>query len=103
MAQVVFYLQLGVFALIFFGGNLLTAMKMTVPGFLNSVMEHKFAAFMLVWLIGNQIQGSLLSTKAFEMYHGDKLIWSSLEEKRLPQMEDVVKAFANTDIKFMTL
>lgn len=65
--------------------------------------SNKFASFMFIWLIGNMVQGSLLSTKAFEIHHGDQLIWSSLEAGRLPNMNDLVAAFEKTGVEFMKM
>jgi len=100
-AQACFYFQLAVFAFIFLGDNLFTALKVPVPQLYTQMKENKFASFMLIWLVGNMVQGSLLSTGAFEIYHGEKLIWSSLQEKRLPNMGDIVKVFVASGVEFM--
>uniref|UniRef100_A0A7S0AXM0 Uncharacterized protein n=1 Tax=Pyrodinium bahamense TaxID=73915 RepID=A0A7S0AXM0_9DINO len=101
-AQVVFYIQMALFGFVFMGENLFSAMKMAVPPLVAQVKENMFASFMFIWLVGNMIQGSLLSTGAFEIYHGNQLIWSSLQEKRLPNMEDLIKAFQKSGVEFMT-
>lgn len=76
-------------------------MNMPVPTLYTQVKENKFVAFMLIWLVGNMVQGSLLSTGAFEIYKGDRLIWSSLQESRLPNMGDIVQAFDSVGVQFM--
>mmetsp|Transcript_47273 Transcript_47273/g.122162 ORF Transcript_47273/g.122162 Transcript_47273/m.122162 type:complete len:137 (+) Transcript_47273:470-880(+) len=101
MAQMVFFLQLGCFGFLFFGESLCNMLKVPVPAELKQVKENMFAACMLIWLIGNMIQGQLLSTQAFEIHHGDQLIWSSLEEKRLPNMGDLISAFQKTGVEFI--
>lgn len=100
-AQAVFYLQLALFALMFFGDKIFEALKVPPPSFYMQLKENKFAVFMMIWLVGNMIQGNLLSTSAFEIYHGDKLIWSSLKEGRLPNMGDIIQAFGSTGVEFM--
>mmetsp|Transcript_45413 Transcript_45413/g.144786 ORF Transcript_45413/g.144786 Transcript_45413/m.144786 type:complete len:135 (+) Transcript_45413:439-843(+) len=102
-AQAVFYVQMVAFAMVFFGESLFSAMKMPVPGIFATIKENMFASFMLIWLVGNMVQSSLLSTGAFEIHHGDQLIWSSLEEKRLPNMGDLIKAFQKTGVEFMSM
>mmetsp|Transcript_4799 Transcript_4799/g.9825 ORF Transcript_4799/g.9825 Transcript_4799/m.9825 type:complete len:136 (-) Transcript_4799:92-499(-) len=102
-SKVVFYLQLVLFALIFAGESSLTALKLPVPSIFGLVKENMFASFMFIWLVGNMVQGSLLSTGAFEIHHGDKLIWSSLEEHRLPNMGDLLHAFETTGVEFMKM
>mmetsp|Transcript_143621 Transcript_143621/g.357975 ORF Transcript_143621/g.357975 Transcript_143621/m.357975 type:complete len:135 (+) Transcript_143621:333-737(+) len=99
-AQIVFYIQLAIFAFIICGEGLCSAAKIPVPAFYTQLKENKMAAFMMVWLVGNMIQGSLLSTGAFEIYHGEKLIWSSLKENRLPDMGDVIRAFHEVGVEF---
>mmetsp|Transcript_91482 Transcript_91482/g.272983 ORF Transcript_91482/g.272983 Transcript_91482/m.272983 type:complete len:135 (-) Transcript_91482:78-482(-) len=101
-AKLASYLQMGTFGLIFFGEKLFSAANMPVPAIFATAKENMFASFMFVWMVGNMVQSSLLSTGAFEIHHGDKLIWSSLEEKRLPNMEDLIKAFQKTGVEFLS-
>jgi len=103
MARVVFYLQMAVFGGIFFGDNAFKAMKMPTPDIVTTIKDNKMPSFMAVWFVGNIIQNNLISTGAFEIHHGDKLIWSSLEEHRLPNMGDLIKAFEATGVEFMTM
>lgn len=99
-AQLVFFLQLLIFGFIICGEGVCSALKVPVPELYFKLKENKLVAFMAVWLVGNMIQGSLVSTGAFEIYHGDQLIWSSLQEKRLPNMGDILRAFATTGVEF---
>lgn len=101
MAQVAFYVQMGFFALVFAGEQICGALKVPVPSILVSARENTMMSFMMIWLVGNVVQGSLLNTGAFEIHHGDQLIWSSLEHKRLPNMKDLIDAFAKTGVEFM--
>lgn len=89
------------FGLAFFGESIFKALSVSMPGFIKMAQENKFATFMMIWLIGNSIQANLLSTKAFEIYHADQLVWSSLEEERLPNMGDLINAFRKTGVEFM--
>jgi len=103
MAQVISYVQMALFALIFFGETIFNFMKIPTPAIFATVKENMFASFMLIWLMGNMIGSTLLSTGAFEIHHGDQLIWSSLEEKRLPNMADLIKSFQKTGVEFMAM
>merc|ERR1719330_1173066 len=100
-AQAVFYLQLVIFAVIAFGDHLFSHLGMSPPQLYMSMKENKLMSFMAIWLVGNMIQGNLLSTGAFEVYHGEQLIWSSLKEGRLPNMGDVVQVFGAAGVEFM--
>mmetsp|Transcript_65280 Transcript_65280/g.147294 ORF Transcript_65280/g.147294 Transcript_65280/m.147294 type:complete len:135 (-) Transcript_65280:76-480(-) len=102
-AQAVFYLQMGLFGLVFFGDTVFNFMKLPPPAIFATMKENMFASFMLIWLVGNMVSSSLLSTGAFEIHHGDQLIWSSLEEKRLPNMADIIKSFQKTGVEFMAM
>lgn len=101
LAQLAFFTQLLSFGLIFFGERLFQALEVPMPPMFAMAKENMFASFMAIWLAGNLVQSSLLSTGAFEIHHGDQLIWSSLEEKRLPNMADVIRAFKKTGVDFM--
>lgn len=101
-AQMVFYVQMGLFGLVFFGESLLSAASAGPLPLFDMVKENKFASFMFIWLMGNMVQANLLSTGAFEIQKGNKLIWSSLEEQRLPNMEDLVEAFGKVGVEFAT-
>lgn len=114
-AKMVFYVQIGLFALVLFGTQLCKALNMAPPGILSwgsldysghvvaddAGYARPFAVFMMIWLLGNTIQSNLLSTQAFEIHHGNELIWSSLEQKHVPEMADVIRAFGKTGVEFM--
>ena len=57
------------------------------------VRENKFATAMIVWIVGNAVVSSFRNTGAFEIYLGNKLIWSTLGEGRMPNFQDLVTAF----------
>lgn len=87
-----------------FGGDAIcTAMKVPKPGFLSAMQENRMMAVMGIWLVGNMLSAQLLNTGAFEIQHGDKLVWSSLETKRLPTMVDLKRAFEQTGVEFIQL
>jgi len=104
-SRCVMALQFAVISLIFGGNNIFQTLKVfpsqAVSDMVSTMSENKMMSFMGVWLLGNVIQGSLLSTGAFEIHHGDQLLWSSLEEKRLPNMGDLVTAFKSAGVELM--
>lgn len=73
------------------------------PEFLSAMQENRMMAGMGIWLVGNMLSAQLLNTGAFEIQHGDKLVWSSLETKRLPTMVDLKRAFEQTGVEFIQL
>lgn len=103
MAQAVFYVQIVLFALVFMGEGICQSLQVPVPAVLSGLKQNTMASFMGIWLVGNMIQGGLLNTGAFEIHHGDELIWSSLETKRLPHMGDLLAAFRKTGVEFLPM
>lgn len=101
IARVVGYTQMAAFALVFFGKQIFDGLKMEAPDIVKTMQDNKLAAFMMLFFLGNTIQQSLLATKAFEIYHGDQLIWSSLETGRLPNVQDLIMAFKKTGVEFI--
>jgi len=55
--------------------------------------ENKFAVGIGSWMIGNMIGQSLTSTGAFEIVYKGKVIFSKLEQRRMPSVEDVMSPF----------
>lgn len=88
-AQVVTTGQLGAIASVFLFDKALP----------NEVRENKMMACFALWMGGSMISNSLTKTSAFEIYVGKKLVWSSLEHKRMPNMQDLVDGFAKAGVK----
>lgn len=101
MARIVSYMQMAAFAIVFFGKQITEGLKMETPDIVKSMQANKLATFMMVFFLGNTIQQSLLATKAFEIYHGDQLIWSSLDTGRLPNMQELFSAFKKSGVEFI--
>ncbi|CAE8724340.1 unnamed protein product, partial [Polarella glacialis] len=62
------------------GESVCESLKVPVPGILVSAKQNMMMSFMVVWMVGNILSGSLLNTGAFEIQHGEQVIWSSLAE-----------------------
>lgn len=103
LSNAAFALQLAAFAMLFGGDAICTVMKVPKPEFLSAMQENRMMAGMGIWLVGNMLSAQLLNTGAFEIQHGDKLVWSSLETKRLPTMVDLKRAFEQTGVEFIQL
>lgn len=101
IARIVSYVQMAAFAVVFFGKQIMEGLKMETPDIIKTMQDNKMATFMMVFFLGNTIQQTLLATKAFEIHHGDQLIWSSLGTGRLPNMQDLVTAFKKSGVEFI--
>ncbi|CAI8050391.1 Thioredoxin reductase-like selenoprotein T [Geodia barretti] len=59
------------------------------PSMYMWAQENKFTAIILLFVIGGQIEGQLLSTGAFEVYLNENLMWSKLDSGRLPSLGEL--------------
>ncbi len=62
------------------------------------VRENKWSVGIFTWFLGNAISSALTNTGAFEIYLGDRLIWSTLKEGNLPNYAQLMEAFKNAGI-----
>ena len=71
LATAASFAQLGFIGFIIAGENVLMAINQPVPAFYYTVAESKWKWGIGAWFLGNQIQGALLQTGAFEIYVND--------------------------------
>ncbi|PAA70522.1 hypothetical protein BOX15_Mlig015068g1 [Macrostomum lignano] len=45
---------------------------------------------MMLFFVGNAIEGQLISTGAFEVSYNDMVIWSKLENGRVPSPSELI-------------
>lgn len=64
--------------------------------------ENKMMSFFVVFLLGQMVSSTLVKTEAFEIYMGRKLIWSSLAEHRMPNLQDLVMGFREVGVTINT-
>jgi len=61
------------------------------------VRENKYAFGIGAWMVGNMITQSLTSTGAFEVVYKGKVIFSKLEQRRMPNVDEIIKPLKNLD------
>lgn len=96
-------MQMGLLVMVFAGKWIFETMGMPVPGFINTMNENKMTYAFGIWMLGNIITSQCMSTKAFEIYKGNDLIWSSLAEKRMPQLPELLAAFRRHGVDFQAM
>ena len=84
IAKIISTLQLGLV------GMIMAGLDRFLPA---QVRENKFAAGVLIWFVGNAITSGLKNTGAFEIYKGEDLVWSTLEQGTLPNYLQLIEAF----------
>jgi len=62
------------------------------------VRENKLACAFGVFMVLNMAAGGLTKTSAFEIYVGDRRVWSTLQHNRMPNMQDLVSGFKKVGI-----
>ena len=90
IAKYVVYFQFGLVGLLMAG--------IADQVFPQYVRENKFTAGIFVWFLGNMISSALTNSGAFEIYLGEKLVWSTLQEGGLPSYNQLIEAFAKVGI-----
>lgn len=90
LGRLVTYAQLGLLALTFAGDKIFPYLGIEPPGFYEQVKLNKFGYAMGVWFLGNALNGQLMSTGAFEIYHNGNLVFSKLTEQRMPTGPEIM-------------
>merc|ERR1712098_112163 len=55
--------------------------------------SRKVACLFGIWLGGSMVSSALVKTGAFEVYFGQRLIWSSITQGRTPILKDLIDSF----------
>ncbi|CAP35004.2 Protein CBG17303 [Caenorhabditis briggsae] len=91
VAQAVSVIKLGLLVIILTGINPLERLGFGYPGPLRHAHENKMSSCMLVFMLGNLAEQSLISTGAFEVYLGNEQIWSKIESGRVPSPQEFMQ------------
>lgn len=92
LSDVVFMVQLYVMIMLFIKDK-------SLPSVLR---EKKVMSFFALWMGGSMISSALTKTGAFEVYVGQKLIWSSIQSGRVPVLKDLADSFATVGVTLAT-
>eukprot|EP00270_Netrium_digitus_P017657 TRINITY_DN6537_c0_g1_i1.p1 TRINITY_DN6537_c0_g1~~TRINITY_DN6537_c0_g1_i1.p1 ORF type:complete len:128 (+),score=21.88 TRINITY_DN6537_c0_g1_i1:482-865(+) len=65
------------------------------PVWFGGVQRNRIGAAAGVWIIGNTFNNGLISTGAFEIYHGDQILFSKLKENRTPTHEELISVVSS--------
>jgi len=100
MASVAMVVQLSGFACVFAGTTICQFFGLDpTPPLIDALQQNKMMSFVVLFFVGNLVQSTLTATHAFEIYKGRQLVWSSLSEGRLPQMDDIMTTFKEAGIE----
>mmetsp|Transcript_21297 Transcript_21297/g.42958 ORF Transcript_21297/g.42958 Transcript_21297/m.42958 type:complete len:131 (-) Transcript_21297:168-560(-) len=94
LAQVVSWIQMGGFAISFFGQPIFNAISMPQPAWAAYLQENKGIAIMC-FFFGNSVVSSMVQTGAFEVFLGGELIHSKIESGQLPEVNHLLRIMAD--------
>uniref|UniRef100_A0A915Q792 SelT-like protein n=1 Tax=Setaria digitata TaxID=48799 RepID=A0A915Q792_9BILA len=91
MAQVIGLGKIVLIVLIVMGQDPFASIGQPTPRIFTWALNNKVSSCMMLFLLSNTIESSLMSTGAFEIYLGDEQIWSKLESGRVPSPSELVQ------------
>jgi len=91
IAQICQMVFLGSLFIFFAGETIGNALNIqAVTNLARKMKDNQMQTIMMIFIM-NFIGGQMLQTGAFEVFHGDDLIFSKLESGTLPQMDKLVR------------
>merc|ERR1711892_950641 len=60
------------------------------PSFVHWMIENKLYSCLMTFFLANMVETQLISTGAFEVSLGGQMVWSKLEEGRIPQPQELL-------------
>mmetsp|Transcript_12446 Transcript_12446/g.30586 ORF Transcript_12446/g.30586 Transcript_12446/m.30586 type:complete len:156 (-) Transcript_12446:499-966(-) len=89
-ARVLGAAQMGAMGVILLGDKAFEFMGMaTPPWYTANVAPNKMGWAMGMWFVGNMVHGALTQTNAFEIYANGQLVFSKLQQGRLPNLQEL--------------
>ncbi|XP_064394251.1 selenoprotein T2-like [Halichondria panicea] len=96
-----FIVRMAVVLLLLAGPGVLQSIGIQNPPWIYTwAHENKMTTFLVIFIIGGQIENQLLSTGAFEVSLNDELVWSKLETGRLPSLMELKELISEPSQSF---
>mmetsp|Transcript_18778 Transcript_18778/g.46763 ORF Transcript_18778/g.46763 Transcript_18778/m.46763 type:complete len:150 (-) Transcript_18778:383-832(-) len=90
LSKVVGFGTMGAVGATFFGEKIFATLGMPRPEFVASMQANKMGSCMGAWFVGNMLSQNLLNTGAFEVYYNGEVIFSKLQQARLPNVPEIM-------------
>jgi len=90
IAKLIGYTQMAGFGLLFFGSFVFQTLKREEPEILKWMTANKMNAFCLIFMMGF-MSTQLMATGAFEVYYNGNVVYSKLDEGKIPHVQDLVR------------
>jgi selT/selW/selH-like putative selenoprotein len=98
LGKVVGLIQFGLYALLFAGQFIFSKLGIPPPAFYYRLTQNKVVSFIIIMLLGNNIQSMLTKTGAFEVYLNNDLIFSKLQTGYMPSLQEIERALEEFNI-----
>ncbi|VDO90578.1 unnamed protein product [Heligmosomoides polygyrus] len=91
LAHTINILKIAAIAAIVSGSNPFMIFGLGEPSLMQWAHSNKISACMMLFLLTNMVETTLMSTGAFEVYLGKEQIWSKLESGRVPSPQELLQ------------
>lgn len=98
LVQVISMLKIGVIFMILANVNPFSLLGQQTPGVWSWLSSSKIYGCLITFFICNTIEGTLISSGAFEIYYNDVPIWSKIETGRIPQPAELFQIIDNQNL-----
>lgn len=65
----------------------------------ETMRNNKMASCLGIFLTSSMLSSALTKSDAFEIYKGDKLVFSKIQTERMPNIKDLVSGFKKVGVK----
>uniref|UniRef100_A0A914WDK6 SelT-like protein n=1 Tax=Plectus sambesii TaxID=2011161 RepID=A0A914WDK6_9BILA len=90
-AQIFGIVKIAAIIAIISGRDPFTMLGYPTPGFFTWATQNKLSSCMMLFLLGNTVETSLISTGAFEIFFNGQMVWSKLESGRIPSPGELLQ------------
>ncbi|CAI5455510.1 unnamed protein product [Caenorhabditis angaria] len=91
VAQAISFAKIFILAIIMFGSNPFANFGYGYPAILQHAHNNKMSTCMMVFMLSNLAEQTLISTGAFEIYLDAEQLWSKLESGRVPSPPELIQ------------
>ncbi|XGW35667.1 hypothetical protein V3C99_019120 [Haemonchus contortus] len=91
LAHAINILKITAIAAIVSGSNPFQLLGLGEPAVMQWAHSNKISACMMLFLLTNMVESTLMSTGAFEIYLDKEQIWSKLESGRVPSPQELLQ------------
>lgn len=91
LAQLMGYMQMTGFAMLFAGKFICEMMKIEEPAIVTWASNNKMNSFCLLFMM-SIVSSQFMATGAFEVYYNGHILYSKLERGTVPHVQDIIRS-----------